>query len=784
MASTKSQSARRRGVRRNVARPGPVWLATLRSREVLYSALIVCALALLAAGVAIYHHSRVPYHVGEVVQETVLARAPFTAIHLGDTEKNREYAARDVLPVYRHNEDLLTDVRDNVLGTLRLADQAHDQIPPDYRGSIHLTPEAHTLLKQYADPDDGDGLDARGWGDRTDKLIRRLFSQVILDDQSYQRVLDSPRPHLHAIHPDPYEGDAAEKLYTERVIMPISDRELIKSRLDTLAMDFQPELRDVVTAVVERQLKPTYFIDRPTTEARRVAAREHTPQVETTYPVNAELIPAGKTLSLEDLRLLREEAAAYREQQSPAHRWLGLLGEAGTILLLVAVVWVYVYFYNDKVRRNPVRGAVLAALLLGCQVAATVIVTLWPGVTLSGAAFPALLGATVLAIVYGQRFALALGAAVTALIALTLRLPVEQTLVVVVGVAAGVSLLDEVRSRSKLVKVGLWAGLAMMLAAVVVGLGTSNFTLPATWNPAFSLVDLSVQWKLIGASALYCLLAGIAVGLIVQGVLPTIESVFHVTTAMTLKDLNDAGHPLLQKLAHEAAGTYQHSLRIADMSEAAAEAIGADPLLCRVGAMYHDIGKVNKPLYFIENQAGGVNKHNKLSPAMSLLIILGHVKDGIEMAREYALPSSIRHIIESHHGTTLVEYFYHAAKKQKAEEDKPAPSEFEFRYPGPKPETREAAIMLLCDGIEAAARAMDEPTAVRLEQLVHTIANKRLMDGQFDQCPMTLRDLSRVEAAITKTLCAVYHTRIKYPGGKKKDADKVKIDPAVQAKSA
>ena len=183
--------------------------------------------------------------------------------------------------------------------------------------------------------------------------------------------------------------------------------------------------------------------------------------------------------------------------------------------------------------------------------------------------------------------------------------------------------------------------------------------------------------------------------------------------------------------------------------------------------MYHDVGKINKPQYFIENQGGGRNKHDKLSPALSLLIIVGHVKDGIEMAREYNLPTPIRHFIESHHGTTLVEYFYHAAKKQKAAEDKPAPSEFEFRYPGPKPQTREAAIMLLCDGIEAAARAMDEPTAVRLEQLVHGIASKRLMDGQFDECNMTLRDLSRVEAAITKTLCAVYHTRVKYPDGKK-----------------
>jgi putative nucleotidyltransferase with HDIG domain len=179
--------------------------------------------------------------------------------------------------------------------------------------------------------------------------------------------------------------------------------------------------------------------------------------------------------------------------------------------------------------------------------------------------------------------------------------------------------------------------------------------------------------------------------------------------------------------------------------------------------MYHDIGKINKPLYFIENQGGGPNRHTKLSPAMSLLIIVGHVKDGIEMAREYGLPAVLRHFIESHHGTTLVEYFYHAAKKQKEAEDEHAPSEFEFRYPGPKPQSREAAIMLLADSVEAAARALAEPTPVRLEQLVHTIANKRMMDGQFSDCNLTLQELNKIEQAITKTLCAIYHARIKYP---------------------
>src|SRR5690606_27194625 len=169
------------------------------------------------------------------------------------------------------------------------------------------------------------------------------------------------------------------------------------------------------------------------------------------------------------------------------------------------------------------------------------------------------------------------------------------------------------------------------------------------------------------------------------------------------------------------------------------------------------------PAYFVENQGGGPNRHNKLSPAMSLLIIVGHVKDGIEMAREYGLPSLVRHFSESHHGTTLVEYFFHAARQQRDAQGAAAPTEFEYRYPGPKPQTREAAILMICDGVEGAARALSEPTPVRLEQVVHTMAQKRLQDGQFDECNLTLQELHRIEQSMIKTLCAIYHGRIKYP---------------------
>ncbi len=269
-----------------------------------------------------------------------------------------------------------------------------------------------------------------------------------------------------------------------------------------------------------------------------------------------------------------------------------------------------------------------------------------------------------------------------------------------------------------------------------------------------------VAWQSIVAAA-----AGICVATFVLAVLPLIERTFKITTAMSLLELCDANVPLLRRLSQEAAGTFNHSLTVGIMAEAAGDAIGANGLLCRVGAYYHDVGKLSKPQYFIENQMpGGPNRHDKLSPAMSLLIIVGHVKDGIELAREYRLPWVVHQFIEQHHGTTLVEYFFHAAKKRaQRDEDGVVVSETEFRYPGPRPQTPEAAIVMICDGCESAVRAIDEPTGGRIESAVHNMIMKRLMDGQFAQCDLTLRDLSVIEETLVRTLAAIHHGRVAYP---------------------
>ncbi|MGD8500995.1 MAG: HDIG domain-containing protein, partial [Phycisphaerales bacterium] len=310
--------------------------------------------------------------------------------------------------------------------------------------------------------------------------------------------------------------------------------------------------------------------------------------------------------------------------------------------------------------------------------------------------------------------------------------------------------LKEIRTRIKLLKVSTLAAVIVFAAAAALNYLSHNV------EPAGVLSDSGLH-------------AGIAlvVGVLIQGLLPLIEKVFRIATSMTLLDYSDANQRLLKRLHMEAPGTFSHSLLIGSIAEAAAEAIGRNGLLCRVGAYYHDVGKINKAGYFIENELGSESRHKELSPTMSHLIIVGHVKDGIEMAKEYALPSVLRQFVETHHGTTLIEHFYNEAKKLKTKNSKgkaaETPSESEFRYPGPKPRTKEAAIVMLADTVESAVRSLAEVTPTKIEAVVHNMAMKRLQDGQFDECDLSLRELSQIEASISKTLAAHYHGRIAYP---------------------
>ena len=249
------------------------------------------------------------------------------------------------------------------------------------------------------------------------------------------------------------------------------------------------------------------------------------------------------------------------------------------------------------------------------------------------------------------------------------------------------------------------------------------------------------------------------------------EATFGYTTDIKLLELSNLNHPLLRELILRAPGSYQHSMMVGSLREAAAENIGCNSLLARVGAYYHDVGKAKNPGYFAENQKYGENPHDKLKPNMSALIIKAHVKDGIELARAHRLPKEIIDFIEQHHGTSLIRYFYHKAKEME-DPDIPEVDEKDYRYPGPKPQSRETAICLLADGIEAASRAMPDKTPARLKGLVHNMINKAFTDGQLDECDLTLKDLNAIAQAFIRILNAIYHYRPEYPDQKKRASGK------------
>jgi putative nucleotidyltransferase with HDIG domain len=510
---------------------------------------------------------------------------------------------------------------------------------------------------------------------------------------------------------------------------------------------FTISLESKVAAITAALLQPTHVYDEVATNERRNAREREVPVAagDVFYPANTILVQKDKGVIKEkDWQVLRAENAQYLHSLGTRAAWMTRLGAVGVVGLLTLVLAGYVAHYQKRVVRNAGRAIGVAALLLSMLLLAQLSGVGNGQVYLFGVA-PAILAAMILTLAYDQRFALGATSILGLLVTFGLDQGVEFFLIIETGVVTATLLLNDVRNRGKLIEVGGATMMALMLATTAAG-----------------AVDMDPP-KFIMVNALYTGAAGLAVGFVVLGILPFIERAFRITTSMTLLELADASHPLLRRLAVEAPGTYSHSLQVATLSEAAAEAIGANSLLCRVAAYYHDVGKINKADYFVENQSGGENRHINLSPSVSLLIIIGHVKDGIELAKEYNLPTAVLPFIQQHHGTTLVEYFYYRAVTQNEGGDQPAISETQYRYPGPKPRTKEVAIVMLADAVESATRAMTDPTASRVETLVHDLSMKRLLDGQFDDCDLTMRELEKVERSLVKALLGIYHGRIAYP---------------------
>jgi len=314
-----------------------------------------------------------------------------------------------------------------------------------------------------------------------------------------------------------------------------------------------------------------------------------------------------------------------------------------------------------------------------------------------------------------------------------------------IGSVIGAQEVRQCRQRSTILRAGLILGVVNVLLILTISLINHQF----------------LNQKALLINSLFGFTGGIVVAIFVAGLAPLAEWVLGYATDIKLLELLNQDHPVLKDLSMRAPGTHQHSLMVANLSEEAANAIGANPLLARVTAMYHDIGKMNKPPYYAENQWDGTNIHDQLSPSMSTLIIHNHVKEGVELALKHKLPRVVVESIRQHHGTSLVQFFYERAKELN---DTGVPvNEVDYRYPGPKPQTREAAIIMLADAVESAARSLREPDPARLQGMVQKLINRFFIDGQLDECDLTLKDLHMIARSFNKTLGAIYHHRPDYP---------------------
>jgi len=689
-----------------------------------------------------------------ISDRTYTVRAAFQSVDEGRTARNREIAIAGTPRIFVADTAAIEALASDLRRLPRIASEvgSFDELPQEIRNAYGLTPEHLPMLADQLRPS---GEIAATWSLSINRLMDAIARRPMLSSDDRQDALVTPGRVIE-LRFEPASPDAPPRVIQ---ISPIdtldfgtSDRTALRDRLQRIAEEagFTGPRAEIVARRLLSLQRPLFRASRELTAARELAAAEAIAPEVIRYEPGQIIVRRGEEITGAKLQELSSEQAAYIAGMPSWIKFTYVLAALSVACGVVCAIGLYLREYYPRALVRPWRFCSLATIIAvgvtgGLWLSASLPAAMWLGLTM-----PVILSTMVITVAYDRRLALVIGGAIAVTLGVSLALSPAVTAALLAGVAMASCRLEDVRNRSDVVTASLLTGAVLALASTVV----SMLDRP--------LVEGVVREVIV--DAIYAGAGGFVSGAILLFILPAVERVFDITTGMTLTELRDPKQPLLRLLQQRAPGTYNHSLNVATIAEAAADAIGADGLHLYVGALYHDVGKLNKPGYFVENQSKGHNKHSKLNPAMSVLVIIGHVKDGLELAREYGVPRSLHHYIESHHGTTLVEYFYDQAKKQADADDQiERPSEVEYRYPGPRPRTREAAILMLCDAVESATRAMSEPTPARIRQLVHEMATKRLMDGQFDESNLTLRELNLIEAALIKSLCSVYHGRIAYP---------------------
>lgn len=714
---------------------------------------------LVASAIIISGRYHSGYRLGEYVTQGVHARVDFS---YSDKAKlaAAQQRARELEPrVYKRGAIFSWAQLEEQMRRWPeiLAGRDTASLPETMRTS--LDPAAIALLAQYQAPER-----KALYSQRLDTFFANIRKLVVLPaeqhDQEVARHTQWRAPSGFAVRVMD-EAQAPAQLPLDRIFSLGQGAPLVSEVSRASAEAFRDDLAPQIAAYVLRTVQPTHVLDDNATQEAQdkasamVLAREG----EIEYKAGV-LIKALGEVEDRDLGVLQAEHRAYRASLGLGVILRDTAGVLGAVAVLTSVLCWYILRYQPRIVGNRARAVAIVVLLIGMMLLGQLAASGTRPLYMLGIA-PAILTAMILAIAYDPRFALGIAMLLATLTTLALNQDVVFLLIVLGGCTTACAFTGSVKTRGRLIEIGAMSAIVMLAITMFSGVWAITGAQPFSY---------------VLSDALYAAMAGLASGFVVLGILPFVEKAFRITTGMTLLEISDSSHPLQRKMAMETPGTYSHVLQVAALSEAAAEAIGADALLTRVGALYHDIGKTKRPHYFCENQQSSDNAHLSLSPGVSFMIILEHLKDGMELAKQYNLPTSLHPFIQQHHGTTLVEFFYHEACKQ--QNGGAAIQESSFRYPGPKPRSREIAIVMLADACESATRALSHATPESVGKLVHSLMIKRLLDGQLSECELTMRELDIVEKTLARTLQSIHHSRVVYPDIKSLSGADA---PAVQA---
>jgi putative nucleotidyltransferase with HDIG domain len=752
------------GAKKSVRRTG-FWLRPEAKRWYILFGLCVIISVLLFPNIL---NRPKKYELGDVAGRDIKASSEFLVEDDELTEKNRQEAVKGVLPVYDFDPtatSLVARIQEAFdQGSQYLAKYLSvAQDPEKTESNIENAPSKNIdiLKNQFFEmldipPDDNlfEILAKNDFPSESAELTVSLIEQVLRNGVvSNKKMLMNHSTKGIMLH-DIHTGKEIRLTDLDRFNDLSAATDLVKKRSKDLNNSGIPEeLSEASLKLAVMLIKPNLTFNKRETELRKDLARKSVKPFYFKVKKGEMLVREGERITPEHLLKLSEQYKLLERKE--------MLGRAPAMAVLIGFLISAMYLAGLMTGRSTkaetrdflFNAATLLAIFLVVMASNFVSEEIARGVHFFAPrallfAMPVASGAMLISVFQGIGVAASFSLIASVLASLVVGGQVEFFIYFFISSLVAAYGVKNCRERGIFIKTGLKVGVSNIVLALSIEALSGSFH--------------SIEALIAFASAF---IGGILVGIIATGLLPLIEMSFGYTTDIKLLELANLDQPLLRELMVQAPGTHHHSVIVSNLVEASAQAVDANPLLAKVAAYYHDVGKIRKPLYFIENQANCGNKHEKLAPSMSSLILISHIKDGVELAKKHKLGREIIDIIRQHHGTSLITYFYEKAKEQGEKKGGKTHrvKEEDFRYPGPKPQTKEAALVLLADVVEAASRTLVDPTAARIQGMVQNIINKVFSDGQLTECELTLKDFHEIAKSFNKTLSGIFHHRLEYP---------------------